>query len=48
MVNEEPIGVFQEVGNKEWYKELPKNVTLYSNYGRIRKIKIKSKFDNFR
>lgn len=31
MVNEEPIGVFQEAGNREWYKQLPKNVTLYEN-----------------
>ena len=31
MVNEEPIGVFQETGNKKWYKELPKNVTIYSS-----------------
>ena len=31
MVNEEPIGVFQEAGNKNWYKELPKNVTIYDN-----------------
>ena len=26
MVNEEPIGVFQEAGEKNWYKKLPKNV----------------------
>ncbi len=31
MVNEEPIGVLQEVGKKNWYKELPKNVTIYTN-----------------
>ena len=31
MVNEEPIGVFQEVGNKNWYKKLPKNVVSYEN-----------------
>lgn len=31
MVNEEPIGVFQEAGNKSWYKELPKNVLIYKN-----------------
>jgi len=29
MVNEEPIGVLQEAGKKNWYKELPKNVTIY-------------------
>lgn len=31
MVNEEPIGVLQETGKKNWYKELPKNVTTYNN-----------------
>ena len=31
MVNEEPIGVFQEAGAKNWYKELPKNVTIYDS-----------------
>ena len=31
MVNEEPIGVLQEAGKKNWYKELPKNVTIYDN-----------------
>ena len=31
MVNEEPIGVLQEVGKKNWYKELPKNVTIYES-----------------
>jgi len=31
MVNEEPIGVLQEVGKKNWYKELPKNVTIYDD-----------------
>lgn len=31
MVNEEPIGVLQEVGKKNWYKELPKNVTIYAD-----------------
>jgi len=31
MVNEEPIGIFQEVGKKNWYKELPKNVLIYKN-----------------
>jgi cobalt-precorrin 5A hydrolase len=29
MVNEEPIGVFQQVGKKNWYKELPKNVSIF-------------------
>ena len=31
MINEEPIGVLQEVGNKNWYRELPKNVSIYKN-----------------
>ncbi|MDH3313501.1 MAG: cobalamin biosynthesis protein [Nitrosopumilus sp.] len=31
MVNEEPIGIFQEAGNQNWYKELPKNVLIYEN-----------------
>jgi len=35
MVNNEPIGVFQEAGNKRWYKELPKNVTLYSSIDKL-------------
>ena len=42
MVNEEAIGVFQEVGNKEWYKELPKNVTLYSSMEELEKSKSKA------
>ena len=31
MVNEEPIGVFQETGNKKWFEKLPKNVTIYDS-----------------
>ena len=31
MVNEEPIGVFQEAGERSWYKKLPKNVVIYDN-----------------
>ena len=42
MVNGEPIGVFQETGNKEWYKELPKNVTLYSSMEELEKSKSKA------
>jgi len=42
MVNGEPIGVFQETGNKEWYKELPKNVTLYSSMKELEKSKSKA------
>ena len=36
MVNEEPIGVFQEVGNKKWYKKLPKNVTIYDSLEKMK------------
>ena len=39
MVNEEPIGVFQETGNKNWYKELPKNVTIYDSLDDIKNSK---------
>ena len=31
MVNEEPIGVLQEAGINNWYKQLPKNVTIYDD-----------------
>lgn len=31
MVNEEKIGVFQDAGNKNWYKELPKNVKNFAS-----------------
>ncbi|MFQ5782334.1 MAG: cobalt-precorrin 5A hydrolase [Nitrosopumilus sp.] len=37
MVNEEPIGVFQETGNKKWYKVLPKNVTIYDSLEDLKK-----------
>jgi cobalt-precorrin 5A hydrolase len=37
MVNEEPIGVFQEVGDKNWYKKLPKNVVTYENIEDLKK-----------
>ena len=37
MVNEEPIGVFQEAGNKNWYKKLPKNVFIYENMEDLKK-----------
>ena len=42
MVNEEPIGVLQEVGNKKWYKELPKNVTVYDSLEDLKKSKSKA------
>ena len=31
MVNEENIGVYQEAGKINWWKELPKNVKIYQN-----------------
>ena len=31
MVNEESIGIFQQTGKKNWYKELPKNVKIYQS-----------------
>ena len=37
MVNAEPIGVFQQTGNKKWYKELPKNVTIYNSLKELKK-----------
>ena len=37
MVNEEPIGVFQEAGNKKWYNELPKNVSIFDSLEDLRK-----------
>ena len=37
MVNEEPIGVYQDVGRTDWHKkELPKNVTMYDSMGDLR------------
>ena len=37
MVNEEPIGVFQETGERNWYKKLPKNIVIYKNMEELRK-----------
>ncbi len=38
MVNEENIGIFQEAGKKDWWKkEFPKNVTIYSNFNKLKK-----------
>ncbi|MCV0431792.1 cobalamin biosynthesis protein [Nitrosopumilus sp.] len=37
MVNDEPIGVLQETGNKKWYKKLPKNVVIYDNIEDLKK-----------
>ena len=37
MVNEEKIGVFQDTGNKKWWKgDLPKNVTIYSSFKELK------------
>lgn len=37
MVNEEPIGVYQDVGRTDWHaKELPKNVTVYDSMDGLR------------
>lgn len=37
MVNEEPIGILQEVGEKNWYKNLPKNVIIYEKMDDLKK-----------
>ncbi len=37
MVNEESIGIFQDTGEKNWYKKLPKNVVIYENMEDLRK-----------
>ena len=42
MVNEEPIGVFQETGEKNWYKQLPKNVSLYNTIDELKNSKSKA------
>ena len=37
MVNAEPIGVFQQTGNKKWYKKLPNNVIIYNSLEELKK-----------
>ena len=37
MVNDEPIGVFQDTGERKWYKKLPSNVSIYSNMDELKK-----------
>ncbi|MDH5658010.1 MAG: cobalamin biosynthesis protein [Nitrosopumilus sp.] len=37
MINEESIGIFQDVGEKNWHKELPKNVLIYKNLQDLKK-----------
>ncbi len=42
MVNEEEIGVFQDVGERNWYKQLPKNVSTYSTIEELKNSKSKA------
>lgn len=42
MINEESIGVFQETGEKKWFKEKPKNVSLYNSLEELIKSNSKS------
>ena len=42
MINEEPIGVFQEAGNKKWYEKLPRNVTIYDSLDDMKNSKSES------
>ena len=37
MVNAEPIGVFQQTNDQKWYKQLPKNVTIYNSLEELKK-----------
>ncbi len=37
MVNEEPIGILQEAGERNWYKDLPKNVLIYKKMDDLKK-----------
>ena len=42
MVNEEKIGVYQDAGDKNWWKaDLPKNVKIYSSFDELKKSKSK-------
>jgi len=42
MINEEIIGVFQQVGKKNWYKKLPKNVKIYDSLEELKNSNSKS------
>ena len=42
MVNEEPIGLLQEVGTKNWCKQLPKNVSIFETIEELEKSNSKS------
>ena len=37
MVNEEKIGIFQDVGKRNWIKEFPKNVKIYQSLEELEK-----------
>ena len=37
MVNEEKIGIFQDAGNRNWYKTLPKNVKIFKSLEEMKK-----------
>jgi cobalt-precorrin 5A hydrolase len=37
MVNEEPIGVLQDTGERNWYKRLPKNVSIYESIEELKR-----------
>ena len=37
MVNAERIGVFQQTNDQKWYKQLPKNVTIYDSLEELKK-----------
>ncbi len=41
MVNEEKIGVYQQVGNTEWRKKLPSNVTVFPTLDELKNSKSK-------
>jgi cobalt-precorrin 5A hydrolase len=42
MINEEIIGVFQQIGKKNWHKELPKNVKIYDSLEELKNSNSKS------
>ena len=42
MVNEEPIGVLQDTGERNWYKKLPKNVSMYESIEELKRSKSKA------
>ncbi len=42
MVNNEPIGVYQDAGEKEWQKDLPKNVRVFNSLDELKRSDSKS------